>query len=426
MFLALYLLACLPTPPHIIPDEAVDSQDSPPIDWLDTGPYTFGSWDDPIEDLGALPVDTLGMELTDATRLGDLLILAGQHQRGTGGIWTVDISNPDAPVQADQADQHHVQYVCSTGERIWGTDRNRNLVVIELDPMKVTTRQMDARGDLACDADRIVLAADGGALVLGPDGETVLDQLAGGWNGVALADDVIYTAGPDGVARWLDGEKTHEVALGGWCRDLALGKALVASCGSEGAVLLDPDDLTLLGSWSGHASVRATSWDGDDGLWVAAWTELLYLDVRDPAAIELVGVQSSPSAAMAVVADEDRVWVADWNQPFGARVQDVRSPEVRISPTATFAGSVVSVVNDGREPLFVEHELLTGRIPPGERRSLTVPEDWSEPTIELVTDDPDEAMVSLEVGSQNGQVLGEEAPEISEQDLDGNLWELSG
>ena len=413
-------LACTGAPPPATTSE------SPP---LDTGPAQAGDYDDPIVHLGALPVDTMGMELTDAARVEDVLVLVGQQQGGHGGVWTVDVSDPDAPEQTGQADVHHVQYVCSTGTRAWGTDRGGSLVEIDLERLALAWYPVGATGDLACDDDRIVVAASPGAAVFDATGTTELDLLEGQWTGVALAGDVIYTAGPSGVARWRDGEQTHAVEQGGWCRDLVLGAALAASCGAEGVLLLDPDDLTVLGAWSGHASARSTAWAGDDGLWVAAWTEALFLDVSDPAAIELVGAESSPSAAMAVVTTEDRAWVADWNQPFAAQAVDVQAPEIRLLPDTSFPGQTVQIANDGRAPLVLEVPagvtVQDRVVEPGGRTILQVPSDWAEASIEVTSDDPDEPLVAIEIGTQNGQLLGQPAPDIQELDLEGELWELA-
>lgn len=421
-------LACVPSPPHIpaTPDsEAETGVDSP----VDTGPWGPGSWSDPIAHLGQMDVDVDGMELTDATWHGDQLILAGQHQRGMGAVWVMDVSDPLAPVQVGQNTIHHVQYVCSTGDTLWGSDRQGGLLRFDDPTDYPVVSLVGAEGDVACSSDQVAVGLyAGGALVVDAASGEEVHRVEGTWSGVALQDDVLFTAGPEGVARWVAGEKTHDVALTGWCRDIETGPSLAVSCGSQGVVLLDPADLSIQGSWSGHASARVAAWDGT-GIWVAAWSELLYLDATDPEQIQLVGSESSPSSAMAVVSGSDGLaWVADWNRPFTAQVEDVASPEVRLAPEHGLPGDIIQVINDGREPLWVSApdgiEQDMRRVLPGERARLTLPQDQPLGMIEVETDDPDEPLVTIEVGSQNGQTLGEAAPPIEEMTLDGELWTL--
>lgn len=429
-------LACT-EPEHIDPpsDRGQPDESTPPESAVDSVPAGPGEWVDPIDDVGDMDVVNSGMEITDAVRAGDLLYLTGQQQQGSGGVWIVDVSDPEAPTQVAQGNVRTVQYVCHDGTDAWGVDRLSFLFHITYDGenLSIPGTNTQVGGDIDCDADHVAWgAAAFGARLAVNEGDGALGEaleIEGNWIGVQLANDSLYTAGPNAIARYdLDGTELASVEIEGWCRDIELlDEVLAVACGADGVHLLDPSDLSLLGTWSGHVSARTLSWD-EDHLWVAAWSDLVLLDVSDPTAPFFIGSQPARSSVMAVVSAEDGLaHVGDWRTPFAVRRTDGSAPEIRLSPANAIPGDRIAIVNDGTEPLWVEVDagtLSTSLIEPGERATLDIPEDFSGDAIGVRSDDPDEPESEIEIGSMNGQALGEPAPEFTEYDLEGTLWDL--
>jgi len=433
--LLLAVIACR-EPEYIDPPgDRSPSESATPESTADSVPPTAGEWSDPIVGLGEMDVVNNGMELTDAALGGDWLYLSGQQQQGQGGLWVVDLADPTAPTQVAQGNFRNMQYVCYDETTAWGISRNNNLMraTVQDSSLQVKSWSVDSGGDIDCDADHVAWAArTDGVYIMANDGDWNTGEalnLEGDWRGVLLSEDVIWTAGVGEIARWdMDGNLLGEAAVDGWCQDMQVSDGTLAvACGADGVHLLNAEDLSLLGTWSGHVSARTVAWDGHR-IWLAAWSELLLLDASDPAAVTLIGSEPATSSVMGVVADgEGLAWVADWRNPFTVRRDDVLSPEARVSPSNAVPGDRVSLINDGPETLWFEAPEL-GVTPqllgPGERTAIDIPEDFEYARVPILTDDPDESEVEIEIGSMSGLALGEAAPDFAEYDLEGTLWEL--
>ena len=403
------------------------------------------AWDDPMVRSGVLDLAVGAPELTDVVVAGDRLIYAGQEQTGIGGIWAFDLTDRDAPRLIGQTHTWHLQRACWSGEVAWGMSRQGELMRVEItdDAVSLTDRfpVYPWGGGIDCAGDRLAAAfhQDGAVLfeVTGPapDGLREVGRVAGPVVDVMLEGDTLWALSDQRLTAHRitdDGlvEAGH-VALSGTCRDLAAGAAWIAvACGAGGVALVDRGDgaPAWLGQWSGHASVRAVSVAGDH-VFAAAWTELLLLDASDPAAPWLRGAEAAGSSAMAVAADgADRAWVADWNRPFGVTWQRADAPEARLGTDIALAGDTVTVFNDGPAPLSLG-DLSGGSvdravIEPGGFALWSLPDD-ANGDLTAGSDDPDEAVLTVEISDAVGMQPGAVAPNFIETDLDGVIWDLS-
>lgn len=162
---------------------------------------------------------------------------------------------------------------------------------------------------------------------------------------------------------------------------------------------------------------------------VAAWAELLLIDVGDPASPRLVASEPAQSSVMAVVGDgAGRAFVADWSAPFVVALDPAPAPEVRVSSRHAQPGAIVRLFNDGEEALWLGPPSAgmvdRVRVPPGEEARWLLPEDH-EGGASIETDDPDEPSVELVPAGLDGPVLGDAAPSFIERDLDGTIWDSS-
>lgn len=426
--LLLLALACDDT--GLDPAAAEDSAG----DRADTG-HLAGDWDDPILGGVSIELDVSHPELTDALMAGDQLAFVGQEQGTDGGMWTYSLANPDAPVLLGHTtDRKHIQKACWDGTQAWGITREGMLSTLELTesgPVVLQETGVSMLGTgIDCNSERVVWGegvTEGGwaerqGTWIGPMQPIKLEVMD-----VLLEGDRLWVLANDRLTA-LDFEGDQLVELGsveldGACLDLAPGIDWIAvACGSGGVSLVDRGDgqPSRLGGWSGFAAARTVSVQGQH-VWVAAWTDALVLDATDPAAPQLIGVEPAVSSVMSVVAGEgERAYVADWNSPFVATRTGASAPEVRLSSKWVAAGASASVYNDGTELLW-----LDGRaVAPGESWSWEIPED-AQGTVNLPTDDPDEPLLTVDVGGPDGLLVGEEAPGFAEPDLYGETWNLA-
>lgn len=412
----------------------------------DSGDVPVGprSWADPITRVADLDVVLSGVELTDAARLGEVLIMAGQQQGQDGGLWRYDLSDPDAPRLTGRSSVWHAQRVCiSSPEWAWATERNGRLVPYDIsgDTPQPSGGVNGGGWDygLDCTGDRIAWGEGGrGGVVARLDGAAVRDpvRLGGEVIDLMLDGDRLWVVSSDGLeavdlstgAPVVEGS----VALAGYCADVSrVGDLLAVACGAGGVSLVDPGDgtPTLLGTWRGHASARRVSAAGDGHVLVAAWAELLLLDVRDPASPHLVGSEPAQSSVMSVVGDgASRAFVADWSAPFVVALDPAPSPEVRPSSRHAQPGAIVQLFNDGEETLWLGPPTagLVDRVqvPAGGEARWLLPDDI-EGGASIATDDPDEPSVELVPAGLDGPVVGDAAPRFIERDLDGTVWDSS-
>lgn len=429
------LLACRPDPLAVLPPDSAS-----PADTADsaapTGPVDYA---DPIVRGLTLSLEVSGPELTDAAFTGTHLLLAGQEQTRDGGLWSFDLTDPDAPSLLGRTTTWHIQRLCFDGTDPWGITRGGELMRLSIaadTPTITGTWGVGSEGaGVDCAPGRLAWAVgSGGAAVadIGSGGPEAIRTISGEVRDVLLEGDRLWALGYERLTAWdigTDGlSEIGSVALSGTCLDLAAGADwLAVACGSGGVSLVDREHLSVLGVWSGHASVRAVDVAGDQVL-AAAWTDLLSIDAADPTAPWLRGSEPAGSAVMAVAAGEDgRAYVADWSQPFVVTLSPADAPEVRASPPRAVAGGSVRLTNDGPQPLWLGTPSAgtlsaPGPLAPGESATWDIPQEAADLT--LPTDDPDEQTFSLPLQSGKLQV-GQPAPDFIESDLEGTVWELA-
>lgn len=446
------LLACTPTPSLPVLREPVPGDEAPDdsaaVDPDDTGgghgPAEPGEWTDPITRIADLDVELAGVELTDAARLGDILLFAGQQQAGDGGMWRYDLSDPDAPVLLGKSRVWHAQRLCIASETLaWGTDRGGRIVPYDLSgPDPLPGAGFPGGGwdhGITCTADRLAWGEGGaGGIVAGLEGRNVREPVRFDVEAIDLmldGDRLWVVSSGALVALDISGEtpvETGRVALNGYCGDIApMGDLLAVACGAEGVHLVDPGDgvPTRVGGWRGHASARRVSAAGDAHLLVAAWAELLLLDVSDPTAPRMVASEPAESSVMSVVGDgAGRAFVADWNSPFVVALDPTPAPEVRASMRHALPGAIVRLHNDGEETLWLgpptAGQVDRVQVPPGGEARWLLPEDLATGA-DIATDDPDEPEIRLVPGGLDGPVVGDPAPPFIERDLSGTIWDSS-
>ncbi len=428
MSLLLLALACTSSS---APDDS--PPENPPDTAIGEGP---GDWEDPLSIARDLGVDDKGMELTDAVMAGEFLVLAGQQQQGKGGVWLFDhASDPLDPGYIGTTTLRNVQQVCWDGEKIWGTDRSAFLYRFSIDSDGVREdRHWDLGpndGGVSCDATYVAAARGSmGAYLWEKDGDGI-DEVAffdEKVTEVLLAGEHLYLLAPDALikVRTNTQEELGRLALQGYCRDLEADESgLVMACGSDGVMLVDAEEMSLSGSWRGNISARGVSL-GPDGIVVAGWTDVVLLDRQGT----FIGSEPTNSAAMDSTQDANgNIYIADWRTPFMLQLNSTaHSPELVLVPDLARDGATIEIRNEGTAPLWIngvsEGELESQRVAPGGYTFWHLPETLEgTPTIE--TDDPDEASVTLDLGTRGGLSVGDVAPQIQEFDTERQEWKLS-
>ncbi len=395
-----------------------------------------GDWVDPLRIRMDLGVDDPGMELTDAVMAGDYLVLAGQQQQGKGGVWLFDYaSNPLDPQYIGTTLLRNVQQVCWDGEKIWGTDRSALLYRFTIGPDGVSEdRHWELGpndGGVSCDATHVAAARGSmGAYLWEKSGDTIdevgfFDEKV---TEVLLSGEFLFLLAPDALIKVRTDtlEEVGRLGLVGYCRDLEADFiGLVMACGSDGVMLVDPEEMSLTGSWRGNISARAVS-IGAQGIVVAGWTDVVLLDRQGT----FIGSEPTHSAAMDSTQDlGGNIYVADWRTPFMLQVDSMApSPELVLVPDLARDGATIEIRNEGTAPLWInsvsEGELESQRVAPGGYTFWRLP-DVLEGTPTIQTDDPDEASVTLDLGSRGGLSVGDAAPQIQEFDTLQQEWTLS-
>jgi hypothetical protein len=453
MLLALAMLACTPVDdPGGLVDTAEPEDSAAPEDTSseDTGePDDTGgdgaceqlTYPDPLSRGATLPIDKPLPHLMDGVLVEDILLLAGQSVDHDGALWAFGVADADAPTLLGRTGFQQLMGICWADDHGWVSYKDGRIARATLgDPAPALEPPRPVGGTVMgidCDGTRIAwgMGAEGAGYVddttdLGP-----FTAIAGDARDVVLEGDTLWTLGLNRLTAW--DISAEPVALGGVdllgsCHDLAAGPDfLAAACGSQGVALIDRNGTapTVLGRWFGSGAVRAVAIDGDRVL-LAAWTDLLAVDATDPANPTLIGAEPAATAVTAVVPGADGVaWAVDWKQPFGLTVPGGVAPEVRVPGPFTTPGALIHVANDGDAPLCLaepsEGTLSTDIVAPGAAAVWTLPDTVAEETVTISTDDPDEPLVSLDVGGTDGLTVGDPAPDFLEVDLDGTSWQLS-
>jgi len=172
------------------------------------------------------------------------------------------------------------------------------------------------------------------------------------------------------------------------------------------------------------------------------------IDVSDPGAPLTLGFDQTPSWAMHVSALEDRLFLADWNSLSIFESNTAQSaPEARLNRDQLYlvgeaTQTTFELSNRGSAPLIIsgasydDDRLSVGfdrlEVAPGETATgyVSVEESALELNSALcvATNDPDQPLQELHVSSSStgsNVVIGDDAPDFTLQDLDGEFWTLS-
>ncbi len=287
------------------------------------------------------------------------------------------------------------------------------------------------------------------------------DEMSDAWVPVALDDRLYVAEGATGL-RIYD-IATDEVALlgtlplEGSSRDVVVegDRAYVANSGGLAVVdISDPAAPMLLSQTDSAGTTLGLALGADSTVLMAEWDQVRAYDVSDPTAVRPIFAEVVPSDddfSRVLGIDVDparrRVYAGEWR---GLQVFDHvgggRGPDISVSPGVLQFGQlangdedtrVVVVRNHGDLPLTV-HDLVGGpgvttdtecfQVPAGGATavevSLRVPDTAPVDTaLKVCSDDLDEGEHLIDISANvPGLSVGDMAPNIMLNDLDGNVW----
>jgi len=450
-------------------DTGGDDTGAPDANWRDvpagcdpgTSPHQ-----DPVYEVGSYFVQgDLFAEGTDIELDGDVAWTAGQ-----GGVWSVDISDPENPRYLGKAEEgggrwYHV--LPGPDDALYVTNRERGMTVMNrsnpASPKVVGETASEGPAGMTMRDDRLYVANMLGSLetydISDPLDPVPLDELGGLANAwaVKISGDHAYVADntlglvvvdlgdPDAPA--LVG--SFETAGGAQDLDISAdGSAVYVATGGAGVEtfsLADPTAPESLGAIDVDNAVISVAVGGDT-LWAVNHQDVVAFDIALPTSPVLVNTEQTEQFSMHVAADAERSWVADWGYITSfATVEGTAGPDASFSTGQVFlpgdGGSATLQLHNlgnaelellGAEPsderLSVQAESLT--LDPGEAGGVRVSWDGGEAldaTLCLATDDPDEPTVEITIsGDQDGNpALGTDAPDFTLRDLEGRNYTLS-
>lgn len=408
---------------------------------------------DPITDLGQVQYtvgDRFFMELVDLEIVGERVWAVGQ-----GGLLDFDISDPDAPVLANQYSTfetsrfHRVEplpepYVAATvrDERVMVFDTSTS------PPTVVWELGVPGAEGLASHEDLLYLTArDTGLMVFdiadpaAPDFLAIVPGLDKPWELSEVVDGWMYAADaalglvPIDLREPAEPEIGTPVPISGLQHVAAAGQHLYGSAGTEGIVVFDRSDsaapVELLRVPTG-GSVTMSAVDGQ--LLVAADHEGVFaMEVSNPTEPRLIGREETEQFALAVDVVGEELWVGDWTILAGMRVDaEVEAPELdlpleELGLPEEGGETSVSLHNRGGAPLeLVGATVSDDRVQvsaepwvlePGETGSLSLSysggEEPLDATLCLASSDPDESTFELPVRAGSSEPpIGEYAPDF--------------
>ncbi len=226
------------------------------------------------------------------------------------------------------------------------------------------------------------------------------------------------------------------------------GDHLYASVGGGGVVVMslaDPTRPTPVATLSTGGSVVMA--DATDGLLVAADHDGIALwDVADPTSPLPLGRQATPQFALGVSLGDDAAWVADWTAIEGWAIdRDAVAPEMSLSSRELLFASEgdeveIDVTNHGATTLSLlgattSDARLSVRasvveLAPGEQGALRLSFVGDgqplDATVCLASDDPDDPVQEIRVGTGSGDpYIGLAAPDFELPGIDGVTYRLS-
>jgi len=243
----------------------------------------------------------------------------------------------------------------------------------------------------------------------------------------------------------------HTVPDTGGVLDLVIdGEHLYVAGGSSGLLiysLAEPAAPSLVAALSLNRSVLSVS--VLDGIaWVAAYEDIIAIDVSDPAAPQALAAEPTNERAMAVLAVEGGAYAAAWMELVGFAL-DTSSPSPEIDPGQDTLyidpdGGVTEalIYNRGSSELVisgggVEDARFTvaaeTHIAPGEAGLVSLNFDGGEGATTaqlcLATNDPDESVFEWPIATSESAsiygAIGQPAPDFELVDVSGELHRLS-
>jgi len=229
------------------------------------------------------------------------------------------------------------------------------------------------------------------------------------------------------------------------------GEHLYVAGGSDGLSiysLADPAAPERVAVLDLNRSVLSVSVKNDVA-WVAAYTDILAIDVSDPAAPSTIAVEPTTERAMAVLATDDGAHAAAWMELISHEL-DISAVAPEFDPAVDTLyvepdGSVTEarIYNRGTAELVLSGAELDDpsrytveaetRIAPGESGILRLTYDGGEgepiSDLCLATNDPDEPVVTWPIATTESaslyKALGQPAPDFELIDTDGEVHRLS-
>ena len=338
--------AACETPPSTTPDPPGAPDVTSPADTAGDSGDPGGSpepWPDPIARGATLDLAVGGPELTDATMAGDgLLLYAGQEQGGrAGGVWAFDVSDPASPLLLGHTDTWHLQRICWSGSVAWGMTRQGELMKVEVSegPPRITDRFGVGPwgGGLDCADETIAVALGSGGVRLvrvdgpAPDGLVELGSAATPATDARLEGDRLWVLSDDRLTAFgidASGSGAGIGALGGACSDVAGGPDWLAVAAGRAGPPRGPRRQRPLAPGD-VAGPLVQAVDVSEDLRQPRGPTCSSGRRRSPPWLrgsgQLVGDVGGRGA-------DRQAWVADWNQPFGARWDRRRAPGARDKP----------------------------------------------------------------------------------------------
>ena len=301
-----------------------------------------------------------------------------------GGLFTVDVSEPDNPELLDEIDGLGTAWdIAVSGSVGYISDGQDGVVVVDLS-----------------DPDAPVLS---GAVDVG-----------GGVQDIALSGDALYAA--------------------------AGGVGVVVLDVSDP---LNPSITTIL-EYAGSVQSVAVQ---DDVLWAVDQEDVIAIDIGDPLVPIPLGTSMTPEFAMHVGAGDGVAWVGDWSRLEAWQADTtIRAPDLELSINTLLldedgdeliltvynvGSAVLSLLGAGVEDDRLTLESSTTNIDPGESAPLRLTYSGGEDlltTLCLASNDPDTPTLDIEVHTGSGgnhEAIGQDAPDFVLEDLAGNSWQLS-
>lgn len=425
--------------------------------------------EDPLFELGSYSLSNdvnRFVELVDLELAGDRVFGVGQ-----GGLMAYDISNPNDvdfmgyyPQNTGYARYHRVELIDATTLAV--SHREEGVEIVDVsDPTAMETLATipgDGWEGMLYDQGILYIAErDGGVLsydVSDPENPQSIGSsgslatpwefstlTSAGWayiadNSLGVIPVDLNDPGSPSVGTPLSlGMTTLHVSVA--------GQYAYVSNGGSGLTVLSLDDPAVpsaVGSVTTGGSVVMSS-VSDGILWVVDHEGVMSFDLANPAQPVPIGREVTDQFALAVRGDGERAWVGDWNILSGwetrpdAKAPQLELPSDEVSLSVDGGDREITLSNRGGGTLKIAGATVdddritlktkTRTLEPGQSTILRVDFEGGEgldATVCISANDPDAPTRELKLTSgQQGDYLGQPAPDFTLNDLDGNSYTLS-